>query len=242
MYLLSSLCIIIYGIDVIDPADVITFSATLFNTSTITNDSVTLNVELSNCTIPCSCHVQTNKTGNFEPVKFHSTTSKGYVTINNLQTYTMYSFDLNCSEVIYIKTYTIRTDVSRPSPPNQIQIILIKQRLRLTWAPPNLPNGPIDTYRITVDGKEKKPYLANTELFYDLNENYIFGVTHTMSVRACNTDSQKRALCSNAGDAESSFVENKTDLDTTVATIDSKSVRSMPFVLMYFIQSVIFTF
>ena len=41
MYLLSSLCIIIYGIDVIAPADVITFSATLFNTSTITNDSVT---------------------------------------------------------------------------------------------------------------------------------------------------------------------------------------------------------
>lgn len=154
----------------------------------------------------------------------------------------MYSFDLNCSEVIYVKTYTIRTDVSRPSPPNQIQITLIKQRLRLTWMPPKLPNGPIDNYRITVDGNEKKPYLANTKLFYDLDEDYILGVTHTMNVRACNIDSQQRALCSNARDAESSFVENKSNPDTTVATIDSKSICSMPFILMYLIQSVIFVF
>ena len=154
----------------------------------------------------------------------------------------MYSFDLNCSEVTYIKTYTIRTDVSRPSPPNQIHITLIKQRLRLTWTPPKLPNGPIDTYRIAVDGQDKKPYLANTELLYDFNEDYIFGVTHTMSVRACNVDSQQRVLCSNAADAESSFVENKTNLNTTVATIDSKSIRSMPFVLMYLVQSVIVFF
>ncbi|UJR14637.1 hypothetical protein I4U23_001630 [Adineta vaga] len=230
------LTVILYMFNMIVTTEIVTFSATLFDIPIITNDSITLNVELSNCISPCSCHVQMNKTGNYVPVKFHSGTSKGFVVINNLETYTMYSFDLNCSQVNEIKTYTRRTDVSRPSSPGNIQIALHKQRLRLTWTPPNFPHGPIDNYRITIDGIEKLPYLSNTAISYEIGKNYVFGINHTMGVRACNNDSQQRILCSDAKDTTRSFFQDKNSDNIIVSSMQSVSFCRIRFLSICIIQ------
>ncbi|CAF0886012.1 unnamed protein product [Adineta steineri] len=65
---------------------------------------------------------------------------------------------------MYMKTYTIRTDIFRPSP--------------------DLQQGPIDDYRVIIDGTEVKRRLKNTELSYKLNEDNIADVNHTLSIRA----------------------------------------------------------
>ncbi|CAF0886030.1 unnamed protein product [Adineta steineri] len=132
------------------------------------------------------------------PVDFLLNTTDGFVVITYLRPYTLYSFDINCSEVMYMKTYTIRTDIFRPSP--------------------DLPQGPIDDYRVIIDGTEVKRRLKNTELSYKLNEDNIADVNHTLSIRACNIDTQNRILCSNSKDAEifySSIITNNTISPTT---------------------------
>lgn len=166
-------------------------------------------------------------------VSFFPNTTKGFVTIKNLQPYTLYSFDINCSEVMSIKSYAIRTDVFRPSSPRNIELILNNKRLQLKWMPPSLPQGPIDEYRVTVDKIEMKPALKNTVLSYTMNKDYISGITHTMSVSACNIDTQNRTLCSNPKDAEVSYFQKK--IDTTVPT-QSASMNQISFMFILLIQ------
>ncbi|CAF4268858.1 unnamed protein product, partial [Rotaria magnacalcarata] len=77
-------------------------------------------VELANCSSPCSCLIQKNKTGISTPVKFSpstNATTTGSVTLENLQSYTVYSLEMTCSQVTNIATLVVRTDVFRPSPP-----------------------------------------------------------------------------------------------------------------------------
>ncbi|CAF0911023.1 unnamed protein product [Adineta steineri] len=90
--------------------------------------------------------LQTNKTGNLIPVDLLSNTTNGIVVIIYLRPYTLYSFDINCSEVMYMKTYAIRADIF--------------------WPSPDLPQGPMDDYRVIIDGTEVKRRLKNTELSY----------------------------------------------------------------------------
>jgi hypothetical protein len=130
---------------------------------------------------------------------------------------------MNCSEVIDTQTYAIHTDVSRPSPPLNTKIILVGQRLQLQWTPPSSPRGPIDEYRVTVDGIEVKPAMKNTVLSYIMNKDYVPGITQRMSVSACNTDTQDRTLCSNPKDAEVSYFQNT--MYTTLSTQSSSINR-----------------
>ncbi|CAF4783701.1 unnamed protein product [Rotaria sp. Silwood1] len=231
------LILVIYNIHILNTAEIITFSATLFNTPTITNDSIFLNVELSNCFSSCSCHVQTNKTGSLVPVEFFPNTTRGSVHIKNLQPYTWYSFNINCSEVMTTKTYATHTDVFRPSSPLNVEFLLNGQRLQLKWKPPAFPQGPIDEYRVTVDGVEVKPPLKNTKLSYVMNKDYVAGITHTMNVRACNIDTQNRTLCSNPKDTEISYRQNKTiSTSSNIASMQSTSIKQILFMLILLIN------
>jgi hypothetical protein len=134
---------------------------------------------------------------------------------------------------MYIKTYAIRTDVFRPSPPVNPQIIRIDNHLQVQWTPPIFPRGPIDEYRLIIDGIEIKPPMKNTHLSYTMNKDYISGITHTMSVSACNIDTQNRTLCSNPKDAEVSYFQKK--IDTTVPT-QSASMNQISFMFILLIQ------
>ncbi|CAF1260286.1 unnamed protein product, partial [Rotaria sordida] len=191
-----------------------------------------LNVKLSNCSSPCSCHVQTNKTDNLVPAEFFPNTTKGSVHIKNLQPYTLYLFDINCSEVMATKTYATRTDVYRPSSPLNIELTLNGQRLRLKWKPPAFPQGPIDEYQVIVDGVQVKPPMKNTELSYEMNKDYVAGITHTISVKACNIDTQNRTLCSDPKDTEISYFRNKTSTSSNIAPMESISIKQISFMII----------
>ncbi|CAF1168841.1 unnamed protein product [Rotaria sordida] len=191
-----------------------------------------LNVKLSNCSSPCSCHVQTNKTDNLVPAEFFPNTTKGSVHIKNLQPYTLYLFDINCSEVMATKTYATRTDVYRPSSPLNIELTLNGQRLRLKWKPPAFPQGPIDEYQVIVDGVQVKPPMKNTELSYEMNKDYVAGITHTISVKACNIDTQNRTLCSDPKDTEISYFRNKTSTSSNIAPMQSISIKQISFMII----------
>jgi len=135
---------------------------------------------------------------------------------------------------MYIKTYAIRTDVFRPSPPVYPQIIKIDNHLQVQWTPPIFPRGPIDEYRLIIDGIEIKPPMKNTQLSYKMNEDYIPGVTVAMNLLACNIDSQNRTLCSYPEDAQIAFSSKPiTDSSNTPPTLSAYFHRiSFRFILI----------
>lgn len=193
---------------------------------------------LANCSPICSCDVQTNKTGSLIPVSFAGNNTRGYVAIKNLQPYTLYSFDINCSKVVDIKTYTVRTDVFRPSPPRNLELTLDSQRLLLKWKPPAFPQGPIDRYQVTVDELNVEASLKNTDLSYKMSIDHVQGTNHTFSVSACNVDIQTRSLCSDPKNAIISFYENMIDTYTSTNVIattiprQSASIKQFSFLLI----------
>lgn len=195
-------------------------------------------ITVNNCSPTCSCDVQTNKTGRFIAANFiPASSSRGLVNIKQLQTYTMYSFEVNCSGAAQTKMYAIRTDVSRPSPPHKPSIALNGHQLQLTWLPPRQPYGPINEYRVTVDGTTMKPALNNTNLFYRMKQNYVVGVKHTMAVSACNMDTQNRTLCSDPQQAQASFSSNKNS--SLVIPAQSASINRLPFALLVFVPALL---
>ncbi|CAF0941505.1 unnamed protein product [Adineta steineri] len=117
---------------------------------------------------------------------------------------------------MYMKTYTIRTDIFRPSP--------------------DLPQGPIDNYRVIIDRTEVKRRLKDTELSYKINEDILANINHTISVHACNIDTQNRTLCSNSKDVEifySPIIINNTLSSTTQSACIHES--SSCFISLFFL-------
>ena len=195
-------------------------------------------ITVNDCSPICSCDVQTNNTGGFIAAKFiPANSSRGLVNIKQLQTYTMYSFEANCSGAAQTKMYAIRTDVSRPSPPHNPSVALNGHQLQLTWLPSRQPYGPIDEYRVTVDGTTMKPALNNTNLFYRMKQNYVAGAKHTMAVSACNMDTQNRTLCSDPKQAQASFSPNKNS--SLVIPTQSASLNRLPFALLVFVSTLL---
>ncbi|CAF3301261.1 unnamed protein product [Rotaria socialis] len=211
-------------------AEIIKFTATIFNKSTATNDSIFLMVEVANCSSPCSCLIQKNKTGISTPVKFSpstNATTTGSVTLENLQPYTVYSLEMNCSQVTNIGTLVVRTDVFRPSPPRDFEVQLNGHHLELKWKPPSIPHGPINDYRVTIDGIEIKPPLNNNALFYRMDKNYILGTTNKISIIACNIDTQERILCSNSKGSETSYFNTNNSTNPNISATKSSLTNSI---------------
>jgi hypothetical protein len=139
--------------------------------------------------------------------------------------------------VINSKNYAIRTDVSRPSPPRDITLTLNGQRLRLKWSRPTVPEGPIDEYRVTVNGIPVNSTIKNTEFSYQMNEDYVSGRTYTMTVSACNKDTQTRLLCSDPKSAQISyFPKHNNNTNSTILLTQSASINQISFILIVFIQ------
>ena len=145
----------------------------------------------------------------------------------------MYAFEANCSNAIQTMTFAIRTDVSRPSPPRNASIALNGHQLLVTWFPPKQPYGPIDEYRVAVDGITMPRVLDNTKLFYRLNESYTVSTKHTITVSACNKDTQNRTLCSDPKQGQASFSENKNS--SSITPTQSASVGRVSFALLVLI-------
>ena len=125
-----------------------------------------------------------------------ASSNRGIVSVNHLQPYTLYSFDANCSNVPSVETYMTRTDVGRPSSPRNVAVELKNKKLQLTWLAPHPPLGPIQSYRIIVDGKQIEPTVAGDQTSYQMKTDYVPGTKHTIAVTACNFDTQNRTLCS----------------------------------------------
>ena len=177
-------------------------------------------IEVSNCpSEECSCYVWKNRTGDLIPVNVTGKTSgKGSVTIKSLNPYTLYVFDLNCSEASTTRTYSMRTDVDRPSPPRKLLAQLFGSKLHFTWLFPWDLRGPIDEYRVTLDGVPVNETFTSSTFVYTMNKNYVAGTNHTISVSACNIDTQKRALCSDPKLAQLTFTGQATSDSTTSIT------------------------
>ncbi len=147
---------------------------------------------------------------------------------------------MNCSEVKGIKTYSTRTDIFRPSPPRNTQIKLINQHLQLKWSPPTLPQGPIDEYHVIINNVKVEPPLNNTQLSYEMTEDYDSNRTYTMSVYACNTDTQNRTLCSAPKDATVLYFSNQTTTDSsTTPPTQSATIHHISVIFILIIQIIL---
>ena len=165
-----------------------------------------MSIELDDCSTPCVCHVQTNRSGVYQSFIFTPSTSiRGIVNVKQLQTYTLYMFDANCSNVPNVVTYLRRTDVGRPSSPRNVVVELKNGKLHLKWLTPNQPMGPINFYRILVDGKQIESNLASNKSTYEMKTNYVPGSKQTLIISACNVDTQNRTLCSDSKQSEVIF-------------------------------------
>ena len=188
-------------------------------------NAFSLMIEVFNCpSNQCSCYVWKNRTGDLIPVNVTGyNPSKGYVTIQSLQPYTLYLFDLNCSEVLTASTYSVRTDVGRPSPPRKLLAQLFGSKLHFTWLFPLNLRGPIDEYRVILDGIPVNETFRSSTFAYTMNESYVVGNQHTISVSACNIDTQKRALCSDPKLAQLRFTGQATNDTASITTPVSRS-------------------
>lgn len=146
------------------------------------------------------------------------------ITFDKLEVYTLYTFEANCSGVPNTVTYARRTDVARPSAPRHINVTLKNQKLQVQWSPPARPYGPIDLYRIMLDGKLIESNLNQSETLYQLKTPYVAGTKHQIGISACNIDTQNRTLCSDAKQAEVIYDGTQTIVtmaSTTIGTISS---------------------
>jgi len=187
---------------------------------TIFSNSIYLHALVSDCAPPpCECQVYTKELNSWHPMKFEINSTRGYVEIASLQPYKLYSFTLNCSGFNNTAEHQAKTKVSQPSPPHNITFLLNSARLQISWLPPLEPAGPIDEYRLTIDGKNISSGLPNNQLSYEMLDDYVFGTTHTFTVSACNEDKEDSAIwCSKPDDAKETFKEDDTTTTPPKAT------------------------
>ncbi|CAF3181135.1 unnamed protein product [Rotaria sp. Silwood2] len=121
----------------------------------------------------------------------------GSAFINALQPNTLYSFNLTCVGTDKTVTLNIRTDFGRPLAPQNITVRLNSKRLRIAWSSPFLPAGPISNYKLTIDQQSPIENISNSQLSYDMTEDYVFGQKHEFFLEACNKNRKNDSLCSN---------------------------------------------
>lgn len=152
-------------------------------------------------------------------------------------------FDANCSNVPNVVTYQRRTDVGRPSSPRNVAVELKTGKLHLKWLTPNQPMGPINFYRLLVDGKQIESNLASNKSSYEMKTNYVPGSKQTVIITACNIDTQNRTLCSDPKQSEVIFDGKENMVTSSPDFYSSISInltsRKFPLILCLFILFII---
>ena len=149
----------------------------------------------------------------------------GSVKVQNLDGYTKYSFTLTCTEAEKSVTLNVTTLIGRPSAPQNIAAVLEGKRVKLTWAAPATPAGPINNYRVKVDQKTDPIDIPATDLFYLMTEDYVPGTKHTFQVQACNKDQENHIICSSTNFGLSTFGEDATTT-TTTTTVTTTTIAT----------------
>ncbi|CAF2178320.1 unnamed protein product [Rotaria magnacalcarata] len=172
---------------------------------TIYDTLIILWANVTDCPPPsCKCFVQVNVTtyNDTYTVTFSSITPNiGSATVSDLEPDTLYSFSLTCIGTDGNATRLLRTDYGRPSVPRNITVTLVSKRLRISWLPPAVPNGPIHNYKLTKDRETISDEIPNNESSYDMTKDYVYGETDTFFFSACNINRKNETVCSNPNDA-----------------------------------------
>ncbi|CAF3526925.1 unnamed protein product [Rotaria socialis] len=176
---------------------------------TIFDTLIILWTNVTDCPPPsCECVVQANVTtdnGTYT-VEFSSMTPNiGSVSVSDLKPDTLYSFTLTCTGTDDNAARLIRTDYGRPSAPQNITVTLVSERLRISWLPPAVPNGPIHNYKLIRDRETISSKIPNSESSYDMTKYYVDRETDTFFLSACNINEKHDTVCSSPNDGEVSF-------------------------------------
>ncbi|CAF3379702.1 unnamed protein product [Rotaria socialis] len=176
---------------------------------TIFDTLIILWTNVTDCPPPsCECVVQANVTtdnGTYT-VEFSSMTPNiGSVSVSDLKPDTLYSFTLTCTGTDDNAARLIRTDYGRPSAPQNITVTLVSERLRISWLPPLVPNGPIHNYKLIRDRETISSKIPNSESSYDMTKYYVDRETDTFFLSACNINEKHDTVCSSLTDGKVSF-------------------------------------
>ena len=144
----------------------------------------------------------------------------GSAKVQNLSPYTTYSFVLTCDgqTTPVSETRVIKTDSGRPSNPQNIAAALEGKRVKVTWAAPKVPAGPVSIYRIKIDQNAERINKTANELSYEMTEDYVPGIQHTFVVQACNQDRTLHLFCSPEADGLINYGSAETTTTTATTT------------------------
>lgn len=156
---------------------------------------------------------------------------------NNIWTWTIHILYLytELNETVENAVCRYRTDVDRPSQPQNLTIEKNFTDVSFTWSPSLVPTGPIDYYTLEVNPGVIKVKLPSTILSYQLTIGYKPDA-YWVEIVACNIDTDNRTLCGMAI-SKTFFMQYSTTISPT-----SRSIATISNAIHIFILTVLCLF